>query len=171
MSKRSIVALLVVAAGLTLQGQAPAFQLSCMFWVSAESQPPPGRSLQMGACFYVDAVAPGYVVRVDGGPWQPVQAFKCRPGFWNGAATFNCHARYARLYYGIDRTFQLARADRLEVMSDVTTSRLVKDWIDGYASDDPRFPKFDEPMVPGYNDLVDAEGLPPATPVDTRIVR
>lgn len=123
---------------------------------------------QMGICFSTDAVAPAYVVNVDGRGWEPVDKVKCVEGSGNyylGAGyRFNCYAQYKFVYYGIDRSFQLARADNLNIKSErLAYSRVIKEEIAGYDFADPRYPRTQEPITQGYNSLVDDIKLGPPT--------
>lgn len=122
----------------------------------------------MGICFATDVVAPAYVVNVDQRGWEPVDKVKCVPGnyFADAGYKFICYARYKFVYYGIDRTMQLARADNLAIKSDrAAGSRVIKEEIPGLAWDDPRYPWTQEPISPGYNSLVDDPKTgPPTTP-------
>lgn len=152
--------------------------LACELWVSSFYLVAGHYATgQMGICFATDVVAPAYVVNVDGRGWEPVDKVRCVEGSGNfylgDGYRFNCYARYKFVYYGIDRTMQLARADNLAVKSDrAAGSRVIKEEIPGYAFDDARYPWTQEPISPGWNSLVDDPALePPHAPENVRVIQ
>lgn len=156
-AKLSVI--IIVACGLWLgsvparaQDPEPPLQFSCIWWDSVNSQPPPGRVLQMGTCFNTDRVARAYVVNLDGRGWEPVDKTRCTPRLGQ-EHPFECFVRFTKLYYGLDRQVQIAEADDLTRQSGFTHTRHV------VSLDDESFS--DVPMVPGFNQMIDEPGSEP----------
>lgn len=136
--------------------------LTCVLWVSVAPWPDPTdlntrAIMQMGGCFSTDRVATGYVYRIDNGPWLPVEKFKCLlQDFPEPTRRYACHVRFPKVYFGMDRSYELATTDLAFVSDRIEHTRVV------LASEDE--PPTERDMIPEYNDLVDSNAVAPPPP-------
>lgn len=96
-----------------------------------------------GFVLYTDVPATSYEYQLEDGPWLPVLISRCRARAVYTVAqdtAFECYVTLPKLYYGIDRQFHVRAATRPLVVSPVGTTRLLESLIDGYTSDDARYP-------------------------------
>lgn len=142
--------------------------LTCVIWVSVGPWPDPTdlnarEILQMGGCFSTDKVATGYVYRVDDGPWQPVEKFKCvEQSFADPNRRYQCHVRFPKVYFGMDRHYEIATADLALISARAEQIRVV------HVSEDEPFSERD--MIPEYNDMVDSNAVAPPAPTNPLVL-